>query len=386
MKLLALFRRALPAKAAVPALAVLALAAVALVGVDPGGPTGGLAGRLGGGPGLGFAAAPASPAGSDCAGPCNPDPSVPVRYLGEAGVDSIGRLLANHNDRVFARTDSLYRAGFFGRPGTDEARRRAVVHEQLRSLTGIDYTVDLGRTRGRLEKVDEAALLEPFGRRYVGSTVYPLRFLREGLAGNGGFCMQYDLPQSFDEISWIGGVRSRVYSQTIRPEDGDHGQPVPALVVQVDMEMHKSVDMIYEGNYCGRITSDHIVDRGDTLDLYTVSDIRGMYVRKFGLHRLGAIIAWRSHVEGDRDPAHPRIGACVYFPHIHIELPVFLPSIGLEDLRDFDVPQPVLPSPWFQEHAGKQVEWVRIERSGLFDPWKAVGPRPKVLDTKFPDL
>lgn len=38
--------------------------------------------------------------------------------------DSVGQALSRHNHRVVARTDSLYRAGRFGRPGA--TRRRSV--------------------------------------------------------------------------------------------------------------------------------------------------------------------------------------------------------------------------------------------------------------------
>ena len=86
-----------------------------------------------------------------------------------------------------------------------------------------------------------------------------------------------------------------------------------------------------------------MVDRGDTPGLDHHHDVEGMYVRKAGVHRLGAVVFWRSRVEGDRDPARPRVGGCAYFPRIQIRLSL-LPDLGLDDLREFDLPQPVVAS------------------------------------------
>ncbi len=313
---------------------------------------------------------------------CTPDSSAPAVPLSEAGVDSIGRAMSFRNARAFLRTDSLYRAGVFGDPGTDDARKKALIHFQLRSETGFDYTADLG-TKARLYQVDERSFEVPFGHEYMNSTVYPLKFLERGLAGYGRFCMQYQMPASFDEMCWIGGIQCRMRDESIEVAGG---QVIPALIVSVEMEDVSSVDMIYESTYCGRITEGRIVDRGDTLDFCTISDLDGMYVRKFGLHKLGALIAWRSHVEGDRDPEHPRIGSCAYFPHIKLVLPGFLPSISLDNLRDFDVPQPVLPVEWFQQQGKQDWDWIKVDvPDGLFVSWKAWGKRPGVVEERFPN-
>jgi hypothetical protein len=144
------------------------------------------------------------------------------------------------------------------------------------------------------------------------------------------------------------------------------------------------VDLAYERRCCGRIRTERILDRGDTLDLLVLDDIRGMYARKAGTHRLNALLFWRSRVEGDRDPARPRVGACAYFPGIHIHLPVFLPDLGLEDLREFDLPQPILPAEWFRNPT--ESDWMTVHPGGMIRPWGARGPRPWILDERYPDL
>lgn len=311
----------------------------------------------------------------------------------EAEMDAVGRRFADANAALFAATDSLYRAGHFGAPATDAARAAARAHFRLRCRTGLDYTVDLGKAgAGALDTtatagasaplliVDETSLLEPFGHRYAGMTVYPLRFLARGVAGRDGFCVDYVFPEGADETSWMGGDRARVREVRLERD----GRSTRALDVRLVSPMHKSLHLAYEPRCCGRVRRETIVDRGDTLELLTIDAITGMYARKAGTHRLEAIVLWRSVTTGVRDPEHPRLGACAYLPRIQLALPLFMPDIGLQDLRDFDVPQPILPTAWVR--AGRKVDWLELPAGGFFRPWDAIGPRPEPLARRYPDL
>jgi hypothetical protein len=74
-----------------------------------------------------------------------------------------------------------------------------------------------------------------------------------------------------------------------------------------------------------------------------------------------------------------------YFPEIHFSLPWFLPDFGLDDLRDFDLPQPL----WLRTYHQKMriPEWLDVsDPDRTIKEWKAEGPRPAVLDRMFPDL
>jgi len=147
------------------------------------------------------------------------------------------------------------------------------------------------------------------------------------------------------------------------------------------------VDLVYEGHFCGRASYDRIVDQGDTLDLLTLSEIQGMYVRKFGFHLLSGLVYWRSHVNGSQDPPRLRVGARAYFPHIHLNMPFFLPDLGLSDLREFDVPQPILPIDWFRQHEQEAFDWVQVfADNAILVPFDEVGPVPAVVLDRFPDL
>ena len=319
---------------------------------------------------------------SSC-GLCSPPDSLPQHLLGEAGIDSIGRKLSGYNLRCWRDADRLYRAGAFGPVGNDKARAAARLHFALRCWNGFDYVAQVTQDKHRVDLTREQDLETPFGRIYCNTTVYPLRFLSRALVDPGGFCMQYTPPDRFDEMSMLGGVPIRVHSDRIDPGSGP---PASALSVDFESTIHKTVELVYEPNVCGRVSQEMVVDRGDTLDLICIYDLEGMYVRKFGVHRMGAMVFWRSHVEGSRDPGRPRLGASAYFPHIHLNLPAFLPSIGLADLRDFDVPQPVLTMSWFVQQAKEQADWITAYPDGMVGPWDPVGPRPRVLDQRFPDL
>jgi hypothetical protein len=129
-----------------------------------------------------------------------------------------------------------------------------------------------------------------------------------------------------------------------------------------------------------------IEDRGDSLELVMIYDLRGVYARKAGVHVLGALVAWRSIVAGDDPPANPRMGACAYFPRLTFILPTFLPDLGLDDLRDFAYPQPVAPKSWFYYPHRYLPPWVTATSTEVFTRWRSQGPRPRILSELFPDL
>jgi hypothetical protein len=249
----------------------------------------------------------------------------------------------------------------------------------VRAWSGFDYLTQLVGRSAYLRS-DEQGLVVPFGQTYSNTAVYPLHRLKAAWVGPSGFCTEYDLETPINQHVLVGGVDVHVHSDLIRPDDGT---ALPGLCLEMASSMHSSIDLLYGSRYCGRVRQEMIVDRGDTLDLVTVSDIEGLHARKAGTHQLSAVIVWRSRVQGDRDPARPRIGACAYFPRIRIKLSL-LPDLGLDDLRDFDVPQPIVATEWARKTL--QRDWIRVKQDAILSPWEAVGPRPAVIAERFPDL
>jgi hypothetical protein len=65
-------------------------------------------------------------------------------------------------------------------------------------------------------------------------------------------------------------------------------------------------------------------------------------------------------------------------------LPFFLPNIGLDDLREFDLPGPVIAMDWARAHPS--TSWVGVSPDAFFHPWEAIGPCPVEVERRFPDL
>jgi hypothetical protein len=307
----------------------------------------------------------------------------PVHPLGEAGVDSIGRTLSAYNLRLWDETDSLYNSGRFGPKGTRDARQAARQYFAVRCWNGFDYVAQGTAARDVAYSADEAALERPFGEVYCNTTVFPLRFLEQALVGPDAFCVRYEPPRSFDERTLLGGVPIRVRTDRIEVQDDVYE---PALSVEFESEIHKTVELLYEHRFCGRVRQEVIVDRGDSLDLISLYDMEGLFVRKAGTHHMGAMVFWRSHLRNGQPSSRPRAGACAYFPHIAIRLPAFLPDLGLDDLRDFDLPQAILPMRWFREKIVREPDWIAADADGMLSPWHPIGPRPEILESRFPDL
>jgi hypothetical protein len=312
---------------------------------------------------------------------CVPEEGVPLIELGEVGMDSLGRRMTAANDAAWERTDSLFRAGVFGDPGSEDARAKTLTHFKLRTRMALDYLADLC-SDPFAHGVTEHGLARPFGVWYANTTVFPIRFLEQGTVGAGGFCLRYRLPDSFDEPVMLGGVPVRIHRDQVKEDDAL--DPKAALSVQFSSELHSTIELLFLTEVCGQARRETIVDRGDTLELITVTEIEGMYARRGGTHRLGALVYWRSVTAGDRDPDRPRAGAYAYFPRISLSLPFFLPDIGLDDLREFDLPNPVVSMDWVRAHPSKP--WVRVSPDAFFIPWKAMGPVPEEVERRFPDL
>lgn len=313
---------------------------------------------------------------------CRPDPEAEFRALRRQDVDSIIGGHAAVNMRELARTESLYVAGFFGPVEGKATKAAALVHWQLRTRNGIDYVSGLA-SANHAYHATEAELLLPLGRDYTRVTMYPLRFLREAKVGTGWFCLHYDAPASFHEETWVGGDEVVIRGEPVRDAED---APPPAILVEWPSRMHDALDVVLQRDLCGRVEKRTVVDRGDTLEVQILSEIEGLSVRRWGVHSLSALVFWRSVVHGDRDPARPRIGACAYFPAIHLRLPSFLPDLGLQDLREFDVPQPVLRTDRYQREAARGYRWVAFRSDRILVPWSPIGPYPVFLDESFPDL
>ena len=304
--------------------------------------------------------------------------------LDGAAVDSIGRAFSRHNTEVVQRADSLYRAGYFGRIGEDESKTRAINFVQLRCWNAMHYLANLSTDTRGVSWVDDPDELPGFSDRYRNLAIYPLRFIQRARIGAQAFCAQYDIPKDFDERIPYGEDRVRLRHQR---------KDLPGLG-KVDMvsrehkpEPGKTLELLFSTeDFSGDVLVERIVDRGDTLNLVSLANIEGLYVHKSGLHKLTAIVVWWNHVEGLQEPANVRIGGCAYFPSIKFSLPSFLPDLGLADLRDFAFPPPIFAGELFRNPQTVFPSWLETHSNGQFRGWESFGPRPELVEHRFPDL
>ena len=312
---------------------------------------------------------------------CDRDDLPVLVGLTRAGVDSIGRSFSRHNYELIARADSLLLSGYFGDPRSNDAIVVARHFVQLRSWNAMYTISNLTELRGGIARMEGAGHFLPFIEGYYNAAMYPLRHVEVAQAGEGAFCLRYRIPGDYDEVFALGSQRVRVRTHETKNQEG---KKVRVLSREWAMGDGNKLELLFERNYTGRVHRETIVDRGDRLDLVVFYDLEGLYVRKHGTHKLSAIAIWRSALEADEVPKNPRVGAAAYFPEIDIDLPWFLPDVGLQDLRDFAYPPPLIATALL-EAAGLLPDWLGADDAGQFRGWDSLGPRPAVLDERFPD-
>jgi len=337
-----------------------------------------------------FAPSPGSPVPS--APPCSipevqwerlaREPQTRIVALDEKRVADLCESFARANVRAIARIDSLYRAGLFGGPGSREAAHGARLAFALLSQSAFDYVADLGTRRQSIATANTAALRRPFGEMYLHCGAYPFQSLRQALAGNGRFRMEYDLVEDVrEQVEFAIGRPVEVRDETVEAD----GRETHVLRMPYPTSEHGEIELLFASPYHGCISRFSVVDRGDTLDVILLAGIKGGYVRKHGIHRLAGIAAWKSRFdERNWDPHRARVGAAAYLPGIHVELPWLLPDMGVEDVREFRVPQPILSREFVRSRRGVP-PWLDLTPSGMIAGWEPEGPRPKLIDVYFPD-
>lgn len=307
----------------------------------------------------------------------------PELRLRPAQIDSIGRTFSAHNLEMVELADSLLRAGRFGPPDDSGSQERARLFLQLRAWSAMKYLADIAENPRGVAWLEGKGMMRAFREEYRNSAVYPLRFIQRAWVGDGGFCLIYNVPEGYDETQEVGDMRVRIHREVAKLPGG---RKRPVLSREYVESEESKVEILFEDQFSGRISSERVIDRGDTLEVITLSDLDGIYVRKAGIHRLTALAVWANAVEGLEEPEHPRIGACAYFPSIKFSLPWFLPDLGLADLRGFSFPPPILASELFSDPAWRFPAWLEARSSGQFKDWNSVGPRPEIIELRFPDL
>lgn len=308
---------------------------------------------------------------------------IPVVHLDAAAIDSVGSLISAQNVDLVARIDAAYRAGRYGPPGEDDARKNALAAFVYNSHTAFDFFLKIAMQEEVIYSTSEDDLREAFTHHFRNPGLYPIVNLRDARAGFGRFCMKFEVEDERKREIEIADEKMKAWTETIEIDD------VEKRVVNIDMKTlsHDRVHVVYEQYSCGAVRTFERELGEQAVRIVTMEDLEGQYVRKWGFHRPEAVVMWRS-VPAELDAPSEKnrfLGSAIYFPHLTLELPWFLPDLGFDDLRRFDYPEPLLRRNAFEQIRGAAHEWLEIKDEQRFASWDGEGDVPSFVNDRYPD-
>jgi hypothetical protein len=311
---------------------------------------------------------------------CAEDPGAPVRVLSLADARAIGKAYSDSNIVRLAFIDSLLRAGQFGPPESGGARRQAHLLARLLTLNAYSYMVHYGTDPAQVWQADESSLRPAFDS-FSDPGIVPLARLSRARMGLGHMCARYDLSEKVRSETVIGDLHLAVRIDDVSIE----GRPVRALI----MDLPTSLNDVVEVWMTEHVSMDVARVRSDgppaPYEAFVIEHMRGLWVHKAGMHRPEAFVFWVTPRDSRRThlPQYPLVGARIYVPHLQLRLPSILPDIDFEDLREVDLPQPILSLDYLR--AGLAPDWLRPAHLRGFDGWEGVGPLPEGIRQRYPD-
>jgi hypothetical protein len=312
----------------------------------------------------------------------NPD-SLPIAHLDAGRIDSVGTAMSDRNLAVLQLVDDRYRAGGYGKPGSDDARRTALAAYVFRAETAFDFFLELTLQENAIYSTSEDDLKAAFTRRFRNPGLYPIVNLVEARCGFGRFALKFEVEDPTPRELVVSKEKMRAWTEEIEWE-GERFR-----VVNIDMKTvsHDRVHVVYRRYSCGAVRVFSEQQGGVPIRIVALEELTGQYVRKFGFHRPAAMVIWKTTVD-DLDPPAPDrrfLGAAIYFPSLSLELPWFLPDLGFNDLRRFDFPEPILTMEAVGDVRGRKLDWIEIREDLRFANWEGQGPIPAFVNHRFPD-
>jgi hypothetical protein len=352
---------------------------------------GGFAARLG--PAGGFAAglvlavglALAARAGSEAEAPadcrlCAAHQSAPIVKLTAARLDSLAQADAFFNQERIGRIDSLWRAGAFGPPESGEAQRAAHLLARVSTVNSYRYLARFAADPDRVYEADESTWVD-VARNYSDISLVSIARLRRLRMGLGHVCAHYDLDEPVRGETILGGKTMR-----FRVADAElFGTKRRVLELDLPSGSSDLVKVMLAEHYSFAFETKRSDGPPAPYEWYVVRDIEGGWLRKWGTHRPRAFMFWSSPLERGEPsmPRQPMVGVRIYVPHLKLKLPFILPDINFDDLREIDLPQPILAMEWLRE--GRQPSWLRTNGLLAFEDWKGNGAVPQHVRRAFPD-
>ncbi len=299
--------------------------------------------------------------------------------LSAADADSQGQDLSGSNLRALARVDSLYRAGNFGRPGSGEATRGAHLLARLSTRNAYEALLRLALDSTTVYEASESTLAGAFSH-FSDPSLFPVTRLVRARFGLGRVCLSYDLSGRLDTLVSLGEKRVRV---RLQETEIDHVR-MRVLCMQLPTGLDDMVDVLLAPHFGCAVQRIATEGPPAPAQIDLMDDMDGFWVRKWGIHRPQALVFW---VTPGADtvtvlPTVPLVGVRLYVPNLVLSLP-FLPDVGFEDLRELDLPQPILDLDSIRR--GSHPEWLRAHSDIGFEGWSCHGPVPAAVRQRFPD-
>jgi hypothetical protein len=192
-------------------------------------------------------------------------------------------------------------------------------------------------------------------------------------------CLQYDLSGGLDTLATMGGKRVRVRIKEMPTSGGK----VRMLSMMLSTGLEDVVEVLLPAHYACRVEHARVPGPPAPYELFVLHDLRGLLLRKWGTHAPQAIMFWTTPRERALDvtPDEALLGVRIYVPELHLRLPL-LPDLGFDDLREIDLPQPIVRLSYLR--AVGHPDWLE-GRSAGFGGWSGFGPVPAVVRERFPD-
>ena len=315
--------------------------------------------------------------GSDCP-LCQPY-GVRLVHLTSVAAEAQGQALSDWNERQISRVDSLYRAGIFGRPGSGEANRGAHLMARLATRNAYEALLQLAADSTTVYEASEATLVRAF-TSFSDPSLFPVTRLVRARFGLGRVCLQYDLEGTLDTLVALGEKRMHVQLQDA---EIDH-KLTRVLCVQLPTGLDDVVEVLIGGHFSCAVQRLESDGPPAPAVLHLLDDMEGFWVRKWGVHRPRALVFWVTPGADSLTtlPVVPLVGVRLYVPNLVLSLP-FLPDVGFDDLRELDLPQPILA---LEALRGRQYpKWLHARQDVGFEGWACHGPVPAAVRRRFPD-
>lgn len=344
---------------------------------------------------------------------CNEDLAVPVVPLRAAWLDSLAASHARFNLGLVEHLDALYQAGTFGSPKQAEARRQVHLLARLNTINAYRDLVMLACDSTRVFEADESVLRD-LNVDYSDMLLFATAQLQRVRLGLGRVCMHYDITGKHEGKSIHGGKRLKWRVKDVEIDDRERR----LLSIDLPTGTDDVVEALLAPHHTYRVEYARLPGPPAPYEWFLVYDIQGGWLRKAGIHQPRAYMFWVSPPEssvtlgtsrpaagvatnGDSPatgsdgplsfagislelPDTPLVGVRIYIPGLRLRLPLFLPDFNFDDLREIELPLPILEIDYLKN--GKRPSWLGRDDNLGFKDWKGFGPVPPALRLRFPDL